>query len=288
MFRKTKLLLRPKWRSLLFLAAAILHGPGFAAGQQDTSCDCTAALVNAIYENRVQRGDHSATVDLASYLCSVSFEDFKKLVTKSGRVDFEIYSLNADTTETEFNQLKTELQKRLQLPETAISSQHLLDKHADLGVWEKWSECRASCDREGVNCWIKNAGYGSFVLYIDYIAPPGAPARMVTLRLVNAESLLQDPMQRQLTPGITTRSIHRTDDNSAAEVKIETVGGNQTFPIQSDLPVPAATPTPIITPTPVPTPTPKATATPAATAPKKSTLTPTKTPRHKRHDTSRE
>jgi len=288
MFRKTKLLLRPKWRSLLFFGAAILHGPGVAVSQPNDPCDCTAALVNAIYENRVQRGDHSATVDLASYLCALSFEDFKKLVTKSGRVDFEIYSLNADTPEAEFSQLKIELQRRLQLPDTAVTSQQLLEKHADLGVWEKWSECRASCDREGVNCWIKNAGYGSFVLYIDYIAQPGSPPRMVTLRLVNAESLLQDPMQWELTPGITTRSIHRTDDNSAAEVKVETVGGNQTFPIQSDLPVPAATPTPIVTPTPVPTPTPKPTPTPAPTTPKKPAPTATKTPRHKRHATPRE
>jgi hypothetical protein len=173
-------------------------------------------------------------------------------------------------------------------PDAAVSSQQLLEKHADLGVWEKWSECRASCNREGVNCWIKNAGYGIFVLYIDYIAQPGSPARMVTLRLVNAESLLQDPMQWELTPGITTRSIHRTDDNSAAEVKLQTIGGNQTFPIQPDQPVPAATPTPIVTPTPVPTPTPKATPTPAATAPKKPTPTATKTPRRKHHGTARE
>jgi hypothetical protein len=288
MFRKTKSLLRPKWRSLLFFGTTILLGTGVAVGQQNDPYDCSAALVNAIYENRVQRGDHSATGDLAGYLCGLSFADFKKLVSKSGRVDFEIYSLNADTTEAAFNQLKIELQKRLHLTDTAVSSQQLLEKHADLGVWEKWSECRASCDRAGVNCWIKNAGYGSFVLYIDYIAEPGAPARMVTLRLVNGESLLQDPMQWELAPGITTRSIHRIDDNSVAEVKVETVGGNQTFPIQSDLPVPAATPTPIVTPTPVPTPTPKATPTPAPTGPKKPTPTATETPRHKRHGTARE
>jgi hypothetical protein len=64
--------------------------------------------------------------------------------------------------------------------------------------------------RESVNCWIKNAGYGSFVLYIDYIAQPGAQPRMMTLRLTNAESLLQDPWQFELIPGITTRSIHST------------------------------------------------------------------------------
>jgi hypothetical protein len=288
MFRKTKLLSGAKWRSLVFFGVTILRQSGVAIGQQNALCDCTASLVNAIYENRVERGDHSATVDLASYLCGLTFEDFKKLVTKSGRVDFEIYSLNADSTEAEFNQLKIELQKRLQFPDSAVSSQQLLEKHADLGVWEKWSECRASCDREGVNCWIKNAGYGSFVLYIDYITQPGSPARMVTLRLVNAESLLQDPMQWELTPGITTRSIHRTDDNSAAEVKVETVGANQTFPIQPDQPVPAATPTPIVTPTPVPTPTPQATPTPAPTAPKKPTPTATKTARRKHHGTARE
>jgi hypothetical protein len=151
MFRKTKLLLRPEWRFLRFFGATVLIGSGVAAGQQNDPCDCSAALVNAIYENRVRRGDHPATVDLASYLYGLSFDDFKKLVSRSGRVDFEIYSLNADTTEAEFNQLKIELQKRLQLSDTPVNSRQLLEKHADLEVWEKWSECRASCNREGIS-----------------------------------------------------------------------------------------------------------------------------------------
>jgi hypothetical protein len=55
-------------------------------------------------------------------------------------------------------------------------------------------------------------------------------------------------------------------NKSPAEVKVETAGWYQTFPIQPDLPVPEATPTPIITPTPTPT--------------------PAKTPRHKHHTTA--
>jgi hypothetical protein len=208
--------------------------------------------------------------------------------SKSGRVDFEIYSLSGNTTQAEFDQVKIELRKRLQLADTPVTSQQLLEKHADLAVLEKWSGCKASCEREGVNCWIQNAGYGSFVLYIDYIAQPGPQARIVTLRLVNAESLLQDPMQFELTPGITTRSIHRTDDKSPVEVQLEISGANQTLPIQPDLPVPAATPTPIVTPSPMSTPTPKPTPTPAPTAPKTLAPTATKTPRHKRHGATRE
>jgi hypothetical protein len=123
MLWKTKLLSGPKWRSLLLFGVTILYGSGVAVGQQNLPCDCTASLVNAIYENRVERGNRSATVNLASYLCGLTFEDFKKLVAKSGRVDFEIYGLNADNSEAEFNQQKIELQKRLQLPDTAVSSQ---------------------------------------------------------------------------------------------------------------------------------------------------------------------
>jgi hypothetical protein len=253
--KKTKLL-RREWRSHLVFGVTGLIGLGSAVGQQSDSCECSAALVNAIYENRVERGDRSAAIDLAGYLSALTYADFNQLVSKSARVDFGIYNLNGNTGETEFNQIKTKLLKQLQLTEQAVSAQQLLEKHADIAVWEKWSECRANCNREGVNCWIKNAGYGSFVLYIDYIAQPGAQPRMITLRLNNAESLLQDPLQFELTPGITTRSIHRIDDKSPAEVKLETAGWNQTFPIQPDLPVPETTPTPIITPTPVPTPTP--------------------------------
>jgi hypothetical protein len=62
----------PELRSLLFLGVTVLIGSGVAVGQQSDPCDCSAALVNAIYENRVQREDHSATIDLAGYLCGLS------------------------------------------------------------------------------------------------------------------------------------------------------------------------------------------------------------------------
>jgi hypothetical protein len=285
MFRKSKLLSREKLRPVLFFGFTVLIGVDTAVGQPNDPCDCSAVLVNAIYENRVERGDRPATTDLASYLCGLSNDNFKKLLSKSGRTGFEVFSLSGSASETEFNQVKSELQKRLQITNDAVSSQRLLERHADLTVWEKWSECRANCNREGVNCWIKNAGYGSFVLYLDYIVQTGEQSRTVTLRLTNAESLLQEPMQFQLTPGITTRSIHRKDEKIPVEIKVETAGGNQDFAIQPDLPVPEATPTPIITPTPVPTPTPKATPTPAPTAAKKpaTTPTPTKTQRRKHH-----
>jgi hypothetical protein len=283
---KTKLLLRQELRSFLVIGIITLTGLSPAVGQENDSCECVATLVNAIYENRVERGDRSAALDLASYLGGLAYEDFKKLVSKSGRADFEIYSLNGNTGETEFNKVKTELLQKIQLSDKTVSSQQLLEKHADLTVWEKWGECRANCNREGVSCWIKNAGYGSFVLYIDYIAQPGVQPRMMTLRLTNAESLLQDPLQFELAVGITTRSIHRIDEKSPAEVKVETAGWNQTFPIQPDLAVPEATPTPFVTPTPIPTATP--TPTPVPTVAKKPTPTPAKTPRHRRQSTARE
>ena len=275
-------------RYLLLLGWVTFILPGTLFGEQQDPCDeCDISLVNGIYENRVERGDRSATSDLASYLCHLSYGDFKKLIAKSGRAGFEIFSLSGDANETEFNQAKSELQKRLQIADNPVTSQQLLERHADLGVWERWGECRASCNREGANSWIKNAGYGSFLLYIDYIVKPGEQPRIITLGLTNADPLLQEPLQFQLAPGITTRSIHRREESMPVEIDIGTTGWNQKFVIQPDLPATGAAATPIITPTPEPTPTSKGTPTTAPIPGKKSspTVTPGKTPRRKHHRT---
>lgn len=121
MLKKTKLL-RQELRTYLVIGVTISIGWGFALGQQNDSCECSAALVNAMYENRVERGDRSAAIDLAGYLSGLSYTDFKQLVSKSGRSDFAIYSLNGNTGETEFNQVKTELRKQLQLTDQAVSA----------------------------------------------------------------------------------------------------------------------------------------------------------------------
>ena len=294
MLKKARLRSRENFLYILLLAVTALLDPSTTSGQDNDACGCNAALVNAIYENRAERGDHSATTDLASYLCGFSYEDFKKLVIKSGGVGFGLFGLSADLSEPEFDHVKKELQKKLQFANDAVSNQYLLDRHADLDVWEKWSECKADCNHEGVNCWIRNAGSGSFVLYIDYVVQPGDQPRTVTIHLTNAESLLQEPLQFQLSPGITTRSIHRKEDNVPAKIKVETAGWNQDFAIQPDLPMSDATPTPIVTPTPLPTPTPTPTSTPAPTAAHSPvrrpapTPTPARTPRHRRHSTPHE
>jgi hypothetical protein len=288
--------LQHRWNLLCFafLGLAILVGSNLGFSEENDTCDCNAALVSAIYQNRVERADQAATTDLAGYLCRLSYEDYKKLVSKAGGEIFGILGFRENLSEPEFDEIKMALQKKLRPASSAVNSQILLDRHADLGVLEKWSECKSGCKPSpGINCWIKDAGYGSIVLYIDYVVRPGEQSRMATLHLTNAENLLPEPAEFQLSPGITTRSIHRKDENTPAEIKIETAGSEQDFKIQPSLPIPEAAPTPLVTPTPVPTPTP--TATPAAspkptptpapgrTRRSEATPSPSRTPRHKRH-----
>jgi hypothetical protein len=225
MLRKLKPSSNESSRYLLILGIAFVIGSGAALSEEHDPCGCNAALVNAIYEDRVERADHSATTDMASYLCSLSYEDFKKIASKAGNIGFGLFSLSGDVSESQFDQIKTELQKRPQIANTMVSSQDLLDKHADLNALEKWSECQADCNRHaGVSCWIRNAGYGSIVLYIDYVVQPGDQTRTITLQLKNAESILREPLQFQLVPGITTRSIRQKEENIPVEIKVETAG----------------------------------------------------------------
>src|SRR5437016_3466037 len=78
-------------RYLLLLGWLTFILPGTLFGEQQDPCDeCDISLVNGIYENRVERGDRSATSDLASYLCHLSYGDFKKLIAKSGRAGAEM------------------------------------------------------------------------------------------------------------------------------------------------------------------------------------------------------
>jgi hypothetical protein len=299
---------------LVLFGVAILAGSSLGRGEESNPCDCDATLVTAIYQNRVERADQAATMDLAGYLGGLSYEDYRKLLSRSGGESFGILGLRENMSEPEFDEVKKALQKKAPpASKNAVNSQILLDRHADLSVLERWSECKSECKPSpGVNCWLKDAGYGSIVLYIDYVVRPGEKSRMATLRLTNAENLLPEPTQFELSPGITTRSIHRKDENAPAEIKIETAGSEQDFKIQPSLPAPEAAPTPLVTPTPVPTPTstltpaasPKVTPTPTPgrtrrseepaspsktprhNASKEGTASPSKTPRHKRHRAS--
>jgi hypothetical protein len=289
-----------RWKSryLSLLGFTILAGSGLGFGEENDSCDCNAALVTAIYQNRVERGDQGATIDLSGYLSGFSYEDYKKLVDKAGGEVFRILGFTENLSQSEFEQVKAALQKKLP-PGNSVNVQTLLDRHADLGVLEKWTGCKAECKpTPGVYCWIKDAGYGTIVFYIDYVVRPGEPSRMATLQLTNAEDLLPEPTQFQLSPGITTRSIHRKDDNTPAEIKIETAGLEQDFKIQPNLSTPQIAPTPLITPTPVPTPTPSVTPaaspkatptpTPGRTRKAEAAPSPAKTPRHKHHRNSQQ